>query len=92
MSVEAAMAGEYGGSWIVPDATTTPETNNAWRCLYVVSDMEVTAIAGANVDGTHGTKTWKAGSIIPGVFTSITCSNTQTGGLIWATYKRPSVA
>lgn len=70
------------------NATTTPETGNSWCCLYVLNDMEVTAIAGANVDGTHGTKTWKAGAVIPGVFTSITCSNTSASGLIWGVYRR----
>jgi len=80
--------GHYGGSVILANATTTPETGNHWCKLQVLSAMEVTALAGANVDGTIGTHTWAAASEISGYFTSITCSNTQAGGLIWGVYGR----
>lgn len=90
MSLRGAEFGQYGGSWIVPNGTTTPETGNWWCKLQVISAMEVTAISGDNADGTHGTKTWAAGAEVTGHFTSITCSSTQAGGLIWGVYGRPT--
>ena len=88
MSYDAMEAGEYGGTWIPAGAaTTTPRAGNYWGKFVVINDMTVTAVVGAT-EGTHGTQVWKAGSIIPGRFTSITTTAASAAGLIWAVYGR----
>ena len=87
MSFESREAGEYGGTWIpAASATTAAKAKNFWCKFTVVNDMTVTAVVGSNIEGTHGTQVWKAGTEIRGHFTSITTTAASAAGLIWAAY------
>ena len=89
MSFDAQESGEYGGTWIpAAAATTAARAGNYWCRFVVVNDMTVTAVVSPNAEGTHGTQVWKAGSIIPGRFVSITTTAASAAGLIWAVYGR----
>lgn len=89
MSLDSAEYGLNGCTLILPNVTTTPPTGNLWWRIDCLADMEVTALAGPGLTGTIGTKTIKAGSSFTGLVSSITCSNTQTGGLMVGTLLRP---